>query len=537
MGRIGRPAARAIVSWSLAAAVIAAGGHASFHAASTRLTVIVSDLRLGVGKDPATGRWHATEDFRWGDAFQAFLRAIDEAGQGAADLILDGDTFELWQSLADDCKHANIRAGCSASEALGRVDHVLEAHSTEVAALAAFAGTRNNRLVLVPGDRDAALLFPEVASRVQAAFAAPAARVNIASTGSWTSEDGAIHAEHGHQIPGDPYRFASWPRPFVQESGGPFLERTWAEQLIQGFYNQFETRYPVLDNIAMDGGGLKYLAAADPTAVAAADMNGMVRFFLSTPAWQQFRLDLDGGDVEAPEWDLAAIHRLGTPFLVESLLTDDRLRIPAAQAEKENRVSWQPSDEELAAICDYRAAVRRARRRLERSLTQSPHLGPPPPECPRTPSTRGSGFEYYWRSRDRRFADHLAAVRRAPVGNAGAAPVRVFVYGHIQLPSSGFVPDRGADAPIVLNAGAWQRTVTPFQLDELMKEKNWSEADLLGQLQPEQLAACHGVVWIDPYTDRPRPRLRFWRGEGRWGNLPRDAAPIATACSGGGPAA
>ena len=56
-------------------------------------------------------------------------------------------------------------------------------------------------------------------------------------------------------------------------------------------------------------------------------------------------------------------------------------------------------------------------------------------------------------------------------------------------------------------------------------------------LPPEQLPACYGVVWIEPYAERPSPRLRFWRGEGRWGNLPRDAAGIANACGGGGPAA
>jgi hypothetical protein len=394
--------------------------------------------------------------------------------------------------------------------------------------------------VIVPGDHDAAILFPAAAERVLSAFSAPT-RVTVSARGYWLSGDGAIYAEHGHQIAGDPYRFGAWPQPFMQEGGRAHLERTWAEQLIQGIYNQHESRYPILDNVAMEGVGLKYLAVADPATAGPAFVGPMVRFFLSNPAWQQFRLDLDGGDVEPPEWDVALVRRGGAAFLVESLLPDDRLRGAADRAVKDSQFSFalgDVSDREIVAICDYRAALRRSRRRLERSLTQSPHVGPPPTECPRVPATRGSGFEYYWRSRDARFTGHLDGVRRALARGASAPSIKVFVYGHVHLPNAGFVVSRDAESPIVLNTGAWQRTVTPFQLDELMKDRGWTEAELLRRLQPEQLPACYGLVWIDPYADRPQPRFRYWRGDGKWGNLPRDASGIATACGGGaGPAA
>src|SRR6185369_862308 len=110
------------------------------------------------------------------------------------------------------------------------------------------------------------------------------------------------------------------------------------------------------------------------------------------------------------------------------------------------------------------------------------------------------------------------------------SPVKVFVYGHQHLPDNGFVPVRSAESPIVINSGAWQRTVTPFQLDELIKTRGPSEAEVLRRLQPEDLPACYGVVWIDPSADRPNPRFRFWRGDGRWGGLARDAAGMANAC-------
>jgi len=534
-----RGGTRALLSLALVAVLLSRTPHAGLVAQQVtagRLTVIVSDFHFGLGRDPVSGEWHALEDFRWGDALRSFLRAVDEAGKGATDLVLNGDTFELWQSLVPDCRTANVRAGCTGEEALGRLERVLQAHAAEVADLGAFARAGTNRIVIVPGDHDAAILFPAVAERLLSAFSAPM-RVTVSARGYWLSGDGAIYAEHGHQIAGDPYRFGAWPEPFIQEGGRAHLERTWAEQLIQGIYNEYESRYPILDNVAMDGVGLKYLAAADPATAGAAIVGPMVRFFLSNPAWQQFRLDLDGGDVEAPEWDVALVRRAGPAFLVESLLADDRLRGPADRALKENQFTFalgDVSDQEIVAICDYRAALRRARRRLERSLTQSPHVGPPPAECPRVPTTRGSGFEYYWRSRDARFTAHLDEVRRALARDAPAPSIKVFVYGHIHLPSAGFVVSRGAEWPIVLNSGAWQRTVTPFQLDELMKDRGWTEVELLRQLQPEQLPACYGLVWIDPYADRPQPRFRYWRGDGKWGNLPRDASGIATACGGGG---
>ena len=55
----------------------------------------ISDLHLGIGKDPATGQWHPTEDFRWADAFGS-LRvglavSVAVLGLGAAVALLQRD--------------------------------------------------------------------------------------------------------------------------------------------------------------------------------------------------------------------------------------------------------------------------------------------------------------------------------------------------------------------------------------------------------------------------------------------------------------
>jgi hypothetical protein len=76
----------------------------------------------------------------------------------------------------------------------------------------------------------------------------------------------------------------------------------------------------------------------------------------------------------------------------------------------------------------------------------------------------------------------------------------------------GFSPVRGAVTPVVINGGAWQRTITPVQLERVLAERE------LRSLGPEDLAPCYGFVQIPPYADTPAPAVRYWRQEtaGGW---------------------
>jgi calcineurin-like phosphoesterase family protein len=506
---------------------------------SSRVVVIISDLHLGPGRNPS-GEWLPIEDFRWQQDFASFLRAIDEAGKASADLVLNGDTFELWQSLTDACRYGDRRLGCTEQEARERLDQVIAAHTTDLAALGAFARSGTNRVFLVPGDHDAALLFPALATRAVAAFNAPG-RVEVAARGYWLSADGAVYAEHGHQMADDPYALAAWPQPYLRSNGRVHLERSSGERLVQALYNELETRFPILDNFAQEGAGLKYVSAADPTALPADSITPLLMFFLARPTWQQFRLELDGGDVQPPEWDLQTVRRSGATVLMESLLPDDRFRPMVDRALRDGRLSLDLStvtDSQLNAMCDYRAALRRSRRRLERSMTQAPTIGRAPSECPRTSATTGSAFDYFWRSRDSLVGSGVERVRASLAADGRPSQsIRVVALGHTHLAAAPVPVTRGGVTPLVLNAGAWQRTATPFQIEETMQGRSWSEGDALRQLRPEDLPACYGVIWIEPYAADPRPRIRFWRGDGRWGTLPRDAAGMATACGGSGPSA
>ena len=93
---------------------------------------------------------------------------------------------------------------------------------------------------------------------------------------------------------------------------------------------------------------------------------------------------------------------------------------------------------------------------------------------------------------------------------------------HRRLTMEGFSPVRGALTPIVINGGAWQRTITPVQLGRLQAERGLGYDELLRALQPEDLAPCYSFVHIPPYTDTPSPSVRYWRptAGGEWSAAP-----------------
>lgn len=506
-----------------------AAGRAQPDDGSDRVVTVIGDLHMGVGRD-ASGAWHAKEDFRWTDEFVAFLRALDVEGGGAADLILNGDTFELWQSLDDDCRYDDAALGCSAAEVLARLGRVLAAHAPEIEALAAFARSGSNRVVVVPGDHDAGLLLPSVRARVEQALGAPRDRAMVATAGHWGSDDGQIYAEHGHQIGGRANRFDDWPSPFIERSGQQHLARPWGAFAVAAFFDEMEERYSVVDNFADAGAGLAYGLVADGTADLGQAASRLLRYVLFRMPWQQFRVDLDAGDTQPPTWDLSAVKAEGPSFVVESLPDDDRFRPVAERALDAGALSAlmdELSDDDLNALCDYRAAVRRARRRFERYVTQIDPRGPPVAACPRTPDTRGGLFDYFWRTRDLTYARRLEAAQASLP--AGSRPIAVFVHGHTHLVDwrqrvleltrlgrtvivDGFSPIRNALTPVVVNGGAWQRTMTPVQYGRLQESVGATDAELLSALRPEDLPPCYSFVRIDPYDDAPGfPSIRYWR--------------------------
>lgn len=468
-------------------ALVAAAFLAGQAAAPSRPIVVIGDLHMGPGRD-AGGSWHAVEDFRWRDEFIRFLDALNTQGGGNTDLVINGDLFELLQSPSIPCTHGEPRLGCTAAQAGERLDAVITAHAEELAAIGKFAASGANRVHLIPGDHDAALLIPEVWQRAVRSFAAPADRIALAAPGSWRSPDGRVHVEHGHQLPLSADRFSNWPNPMVAAGGQAHLERPWGEQAVVPFYDRTEARYPIVDNIAEEGVGAKFVAAA--TGVDRPDAAlPLLRLLLTKTTWQQFRMDLDDGEVQAPAWDLARIRGDLGAFVSSSLPSDDPfIAVVKKMAPADAAAAGAAlSEQQIVAVCDYRAAIRRARRRMERVLTQLAGVGPPIAECPRLPDTVGPAFEYYWRSRDQQVAQHIPS----------RPGLDVIVFGHTHLLDRPFRP-YGDDGAVVVTSGAWQRTIHPLDITKL-------DAPL------EALPACYPFVRIPAGGGTRTTESRAWR--------------------------
>ena len=472
-------------------------------AQTDRLTAFVSDTHLGVGQF-ADARWHPYEDARWARDFKLFLEELDRKGAGKTDLILNGDTFELWQSLQNDCVYSSKDLGCTENDALNRFRRIASAHRAEFEAIRSFAAAGSNSVVIVPGNHDAALMFPRVAAEVLKAIGAPTDRVKISAVGYWVSPDGLLYAEHGHQIGNDVNLFTKWPSPFLEKNNVLHLQKSWGEQLVQSFYNQFEVKYPILDNIMGDSVGIKYGISAEGTTGFVKDIGKFLRFYLTQSSATQILQSL--GDNESPQWDLASIRNGGDRFFLESVPNDDPLREVVEKSLNEKTLGIklsELSEEEIQTICSLRAAIVADDKKNQRPLRVT--------ICPQ--KTLGAVATALANSRDSIFRKHLNATV-THLRNAGTfrQPFALFVFSHTHLaePSYGPFESSANWRPIVVNTGAWQRTISEQRLQRYMKDKGLKEKDVL-KLEPEILPACYPVVMVTPYSATPRSTLRYWK--------------------------
>jgi UDP-2,3-diacylglucosamine pyrophosphatase LpxH len=477
---------------------------------SPRLTVFISDLHLGVGRDPKNlTMWHPMEDFRWQDEFSKFLSFLKEKGNGNTDLILNGDTFELWQSLEKDCIYKNADLGCSESEALKRIQHVIRQHQPELTELAAFAKSVNNHIYIIPGNHDAALLFRNVWDEVARAISVPG-KVHLQVNGNWRMpQDGPVYAEHGHQIGKDVNSWKElWPKPFIVANGKTHLKRPWGEKFVQDYYNQFEHKYPIIDNVSEEGVGIEYARAAEGKVATVKHAAEFFNFVFFKVSWNQFADSLgDKGQEGQPQWNLTAIRARGPEFLSESVPKDHPFFREAQSVvkQKEIRAYFQSlSDDELRTICVKRA---------QQSVGE---------DCPKIVGSLGAAGEAIGKRLfgDTVLAEHLDNICRNKLRGCVEKPFQTFIYSHTHLAVGSLVPIKDELwRPVVFNTGAWQRTVTPEQLKVLAG--GLKDEEVFQYIQPEDLPKCYSLVIVGALKDhedqKVEPRLRYWTmQDGQW---------------------
>jgi hypothetical protein len=496
-----------------------------------RLTVFISDLHMGVGKDPNTKNWNAMEDFRWGEEFSLFLEKIHSLGGGKTDLVILGDLFELWQFVKDDCDYNDPNLGCTEDDALKRVRGVLEAHGPEMEMLKKFADSSSgeNRVHIVPGNHDAALLYNKVAQEVIKKINAAPGKVCILSEGYWRSSDGLIYADHGHQIEdADPNSYKEkWPKPFTDEIGGKkYLIRVWGERFVQKYYNPIEEDFPIIDNLSAETLGIKYGVAARGFLLPH-DIVNLCKFVFLQVSEDQLIAVIRGLYLKPGEqtggakWNVKEIRRTNNQQFVSDLSTMmEKLalrgninKIALKKLTDEGKTDIKPSDlsdDEIIALCNLRAALLGDMSRNNLAVSVQ--------NCPTTePGTLGIqkllwGEDVVFR---KHLQEYLEKTREALPSIGGEKPMfNVYIYGHTHAAHAGSkykgIEIPGYWPPQVFNSGTWVRVADEKELSKLAQDMNLSKSEVLPRIPVEKLPARYSFVMIKPYEETPIAELRYW---------------------------
>lgn len=489
------------------------------HAQSTRQVVAVSDLHVGAGQ-VSGGAWNPVEDFRWGSEFKAFLDHIGRSSNNTTDLVLAGDVFELWQSplmqcsadsaspgcVITECNEKNPDLGCSEADALRRLGQVLDRHPEFVSALRQFVAAGDNRVFIVPGNHDAALLLPSARAVLAQRFASP--RIVLMDKGYWLSEDGRIYADHGHQAD-FVNQFKGWPRPFSTRDNVQYMAKPWGENMVQQFYNQYEYVFPVIDNLSTEAAGIRFALDRSTLLQSAASVGKFLKFLLLQASLRQnvALLGEDGEVITEARWDYGNVRAKPAGFFIDVLKSEPALYAQVRQAQAApGGLEWSTaelSDDQLDAICKTKAMIDRDRPQDEVAL------------CPRIDAVLGGTWSG--------ITSEPAAVMRAylvPVLDALAGTrnhlANVYIYGHthraeppeiLQLGATRF----GLASLEVVNTGAFQRIASPAQVDAISAAKSTPGTRVTpAALVPEDLPACYNYVLVAPYATLPASRLMKW---------------------------
>jgi len=205
-----------------------------------KIRYIVSDLHLGAGD--------YLDEFNQDEAFKNFLESISR--RKGSELIINGDFIDFVAvTLEKDTVRPFSRLGSTEKESLRKLERVLDAHSTFFSALRDFI-EKGHRLVLVPGNHDIDLFWPEVRERLLEELGSPDSdHFHFESEGVYRVNN--LHVEHGNQYYADSV-FEKFTYPFLRDprTGELRLERCWGNCFMEYFVNgMMSARNPFINNV------------------------------------------------------------------------------------------------------------------------------------------------------------------------------------------------------------------------------------------------------------------------------------------------
>ena len=158
--------------------------------------VMISDLHLCLGPN------YGVEDFYADDAFAGFLqdRLLMPGPEDRVDLVLLGDTFDLWQTALDDAEYradlsSQIPLDYSPHDEAQRSDRVAQAHPRFFSVLRAYGERPNCHVTLVIGNHDHTLIDTGIVQPKVRELVGP----NVRFAPNFDRPDMGLYAEHGSQ--------------------------------------------------------------------------------------------------------------------------------------------------------------------------------------------------------------------------------------------------------------------------------------------------------------------------------------------------
>lgn len=464
------------------------------------LLVFVSDLHLSLGM-LSPEKWNPIEDFRWTNALKGFLAEISRETTCHTTLVIDGDFLEMWQHPSIACDQGNAELGCTVNETIDLAGQIVKAHAADLKNLGEFASCGSNRLVIIPGNHDAALLVPGVRQVVFDAFKARPGTVEFVGSGTWVSSDGKVVSEHGHQMPGENINaYSEWPVVTKKVGNVEFLVRPWGEQFVHQLYDKVEQGCEAIDNVIPQSQGASYYQKREKLFEKAKDLARFLAFNIAkTSLAQKFALKVIPGEIV--DWDITAARAMG--YKLFAAASDDpvyRANLLSPPDETWRQVSDQLTviaketlqDEEISSLCDRASALAAQAKQGEAGTMCRP-------ADPKLLISTVSGLIPGYRL----VAAHLTRrIKDFPY-------MQVFIYGHThELQCTTEVKTKGGTRVEVANTGAFQRLIDNATL--VAKAGTQPVQDVMCSLKLDDLPPCYTAVRVTYSNGFPNPLVQNW---------------------------
>ena len=465
----------------------------------TEKLVLISDTHMGLGK-AESGKWSATEDFRWSGALKGFLDYASAWGNEHVTLIIIGDFLEMWQPPADiPCVGKGNNLGCTIDEMVKIAKVIVAAHGDDLKLLRKFAVQGKNRVVIIPGNHDAALVLDPVWQVLEAALQPHGGGIERIVDGIWYDKRLRVLVEHGHQIGSDPNSYRKWPSITKSRSEKIYLIRPWGERFVQRIFNDVEAQYPIIDNLSPSSAGARYRMEDQNPLENAADIAQFILFNIFETSLRQkiAILGEEGETDDGPNWDIPLARDLGSRLFSESLLPDDSMRaaIQADSAEGEKlrdaldslaHDEDNLSDTEVEMLCDRMAVLGSSVSCREREL--------------------GALIEAKLIPRERVLRKHLKN-RLRKYSQTG-----VFIYGHTHKYEVKWALSIDQDREIqVLNTGAFQRVMNDEDFRARADADGIEHSEALSSFRLEEdFLPCYTFVQVEMVDQAAQAKTWQW---------------------------